>query len=95
MKNELFKIGSLTVYGYGFMIAMGVICAYFLTEHRAKKQNIRSDVIFALILWCLFGGIAGSKVLYWITDLKSLIANPKNLLMSLTEGFVVYGAILG
>ena len=27
MKNELLHIGPLTVYGYGFMIAMGVLAA--------------------------------------------------------------------
>ena len=25
MKNELLKIGPLTLYGYGFMIAIGVL----------------------------------------------------------------------
>ena len=32
MKNELFTIGPLTVYGYGFMIATGVLAAWIVTE---------------------------------------------------------------
>ena len=36
--NELFRIGSLTVYGYGLMIAIGVLAAYTIGEYRAKKQ---------------------------------------------------------
>ena len=31
MKNELLKIGPLTVYGYGAMIALGVIAAWVVT----------------------------------------------------------------
>ena len=30
MHNELLHIGPLTVYGYGFMIAMGVLAAWFV-----------------------------------------------------------------
>ena len=33
MKNELFTIGPLTVYGYGFMIATGVLAAWIVTEY--------------------------------------------------------------
>ena len=37
MKNELLKIGPLTVYGYGAMIALGVIAAWVVTELRVKS----------------------------------------------------------
>ena len=58
MKNELFTIGSLTVYGYGFMIATGVLAAWIVTEYRAKKQNLDSEHVFSLVLWCLMGGLS-------------------------------------
>lgn len=57
MKNELFTIGPLTVYGYGFMIATGVLAAWIVTEYRAKKQNLDSEHVFSLVLWCLVGGL--------------------------------------
>lgn len=51
MKNELLTIGPLTVYGYGAMIALGVIAAWVVTELRAKKLRLSSDHVFALALW--------------------------------------------
>ena len=48
MKNELLTIGPLTVYGYGAMIALGVIAAWIVTEFRAKKLRLSSDHVFAL-----------------------------------------------
>ena len=30
MKNELFSIGPITIYGYGLMIAIGVLAAYWI-----------------------------------------------------------------
>ena len=40
MKTDLFKIGGLTVHGYGFMIALGFILAMILGEYRAKKGRV-------------------------------------------------------
>ena len=57
MKNELFTIGPLTVYGYGLMIAVGVLFGWIVAEYRARKQRIDSDHVFFLMLWCLVGGL--------------------------------------
>ena len=46
MKNELLHIGPLTVYGYGFMIAMGVLAAWFVTEQRARRLHLAYEHIF-------------------------------------------------
>ena len=39
MRNELFTIGPLTVYGYGFMIAVGVIAAWIITNRRTETGS--------------------------------------------------------
>ncbi len=43
MKTDLFKIGGLTVHGYGFMIALGFILAMLLGEYRAKKLGLKDE----------------------------------------------------
>ena len=35
MKNELLRIGPFTIYGYGLMIAIGILAAFFTGEYRA------------------------------------------------------------
>lgn len=95
MKNELLTIGPLTVYGYGLMIAVGVISGWIAAEYRARKQNINSDHIFPLMLWCLVGGLLGARILFWITEWKEILADPGFILRTMTDGFVVYGGIMG
>ena len=95
MKNELLKIGSFTVYGYGLMIAVGILAAYFLGEYQAKKKKLEVEQVFYILLVCLLGGFAGAKLLYWITEWKTIREDPAFLMRSLTDGFVVYGGILG
>ena len=89
VKNELFTIGPLTVYGYGAMIALGVIAAWIVTEYRARKLRLSSDHVFALVLWGLLGGLVCAKLLYWITEWDSVMKDPGFLLDTLTDGFVV------
>lgn len=95
MKNELLTIGSFTVYGYGFMIAVGILAAWITIDFRAARQKLDRDCVFYLIIWCLVGGICGAKLLYWITEWKSILQNPDFLLDSIADGFVVYGGIIG
>ena len=94
MKNELFSLGPFTVYGYGLMIAIGILVAYVTAEYRAKKHGLDPDQIFYLVIWAVVGGFAGAKVLYFLTRLKDIMENPR-VLLDLADGFVVYGGIIG
>lgn len=92
--NELLQIGPFTVYGYGLMIAIGVIVAYSVGEYRAKKQGLNADELFWITISCLIGGMLGAKLLFYIVEFKSVLENPR-ILLDITHGFVVYGGIIG
>jgi phosphatidylglycerol:prolipoprotein diacylglycerol transferase len=94
MKNELLTIGPVTIYGYGLMIAIGALSAYITSEYRAKKRGMQYELIFNLFIWALVGGILGAKLLYYITQINEIIADP-SLLLDISHGFVVYGGIIG
>lgn len=95
MKNELFTIGPITIHGYGLMMALGIFTAYYLLEYRAKKRGMDPDKIFYLTVWAVVSGLLGAKVLYLITRLPDLIADPSLIWQSIKDGFVVYGSIIG
>lgn len=95
MHNELLRIGPFTIYGYGLMIAIGIIIAYVVAEYRAKRKNLQYEQILSLTIWCLAGGFLTSKLLYWMIHLKEIVQDPTFLLYTLSDGFVVYGGILG
>ena len=50
MKTDLFKIGGLTVHGYGFMIALGFILAMILGEYRAKKLGLKDESVIDIAI---------------------------------------------
>ena len=94
MKNELLHIGPLTVYGYGLMIACALLAAYFTAEYRGEKQGLPREHIFPMFLCCIFGGFAGAKLLFLITEWKYFVRDPLYYLRTFSDGFVVYGGII-
>ena len=94
MKNELLTIGNITIYGYGLMIAIGVISAYLMSEFRAKRNGLDENHIFPLLIWGVLSGIIGAKLLYYITIIDEIIADPSLVIKNISDGFVVYGGII-
>ena len=95
MKEVLFEIGPFTIYGYGFMVALGVLAAFLVGMYREKKYAVGDDQIFSLGIWCLVCGWGAAKVLFIITELPTLFEDPKYFLETLASGFVVYGGLIG
>lgn len=91
MKVELFSIGKFTVYGYGFMIALGILACILMGMYRAKKNNLNPDAILDIAIWGVLSGFLGAKLLYVIVEFPAFLKNPLVVLGS--EGFVVYGGI--
>lgn len=92
MKNELFHIGSLTVHGYGFMIALGFALCMWMAVVRAKKYNLNPEAILDIGIYGLIFGFLGAKLLFILVEWENFLANPKSVIG--TEGFVVYGGII-
>lgn len=76
------------------MIGIGFIAAYLMTEYRAKKHQMNTDFVFTLFLTSVVFGMLGAKLLFYMTMIDEIIANPK-VILDEAEGFVVYGGIIG
>lgn len=92
MKIELFSIGPITVHGYGFMIALGILCCVAMASYRAKKYNMNPDAILDIAIYGVVVGFLGAKLMYVIVEFPRFLQDPMSILGS--EGFVVYGGII-
>lgn len=95
MNNELLHIGPFTLYGYGFMIGIGVLCGWFAAQWRASRRKMDADFLYTLCFWSLVGGFGGAKLLFWICQWREIIIDPSFILWTMGDGFVVYGGIIG
>lgn len=93
MHNDILTIGGITIHGYGLMIAVGVLCAIFTAQYRAKNRGLSTDSIYSMALLILIFGFIGAKLLYILVELPTVIKDPALILTG--SGFVVYGGIIG
>ena len=93
MRPELFNIFGFHIYGYGLMIAIGIICAAYIFTKNAGKRGYNEDKIFNLIILTVIMGVIGGKLLFIITEIEDIINDP-SILLEFGNGFVIYGAII-
>ncbi len=94
MHPVLFKWGSFTVYSYGFMILLGLICAWWVVKRLSKPLGLDSDGVSELFLWCILGVFIGGKLFFYLEDPKLYWAHPEEMFKDLGRGFVFYGSFL-
>ncbi|HWP21162.1 MAG TPA: prolipoprotein diacylglyceryl transferase [Candidatus Cryosericum sp.] len=86
---------GLSIPMYGVMTAVGMLAAFLLLLKTSKYVRFTEDQILSAALWAIITGFLGAKILYWLVEIKQVIANPHYLLETLREGFVFYGALIG
>ena len=95
MHPILFKIGLVTIYSYGVMIALAVVvCAWALSKD-AKTYKISSDVIYDLMLWTVLGGILGARIFYIFLMGDYFRQNPLEMVMIQHGGLAWQGGLGG
>lgn len=95
MRPVLFKIFGLEIYGYGFMISLGIIFALLMLFKRSKGLEYDEDSLWNMAIITIIAGIVGGKLLYIITEFNYIKENPMIIIKEFGSGFVIYGAIIG
>lgn len=93
MYNDILSIGPVTIHGYGLMIAIGIACALAAGIRQSKRKGLNPDEVYNLTFVCVITGMICAKLMYCIVEWKSFISDPLGTLGS--DGFVVYGGIIG
>lgn len=88
------KIGPLTVYSYGLMLAIAVICCSLLLSKEAHSRGISSDLIFDFVFWTVLVGLFGARLFYIILNIKDYVANPVEIIMFQHGGLAIQGGII-
>ncbi len=91
-----FSIGDITVKWYGIILTLGIICAFFYFYRRGTRtEQLKSDHIYDMTLWCVPIAIVGARFMYVITTLDSGRYNSLYDVIAIWEGGIaIYGAII-
>ena len=94
MHPILLKLGPISVYSYGVMVALGFAIATILIYNRAARFNVDKNKIMDLAIIMLVSGIIGARLVFIILNLRYYISNPLEILNLARGGLVWYGGFL-
>jgi phosphatidylglycerol---prolipoprotein diacylglyceryl transferase len=86
-------IGPLTLGTYGLMVAIGLICAFFILRADFARRGVSADAE-AIIGIAGLAGLVGSRLYHLLESPAEFFADPWPQLFS-TMGFAFAGAIIG
>ena len=75
MFNDWLTIGPLTIHGYGFMIAVGVIVGLTVAERKARARGMSDSALDNMVWTGLICGLIGLVAGALITGLMILLRN--------------------
>ena len=90
----LFSLGKLTIYTYGFFVAIGFIVGMMLAVNEAKRLGEEDGNIMDLCFYLLVSAIVGSRLFYVGLNLKMFLSNPVGIFKIWEGGLVFYGGFI-
>ncbi len=94
MYPTICKIGPLTIYSYGLMLAIAFVISSTLAAFQAKKQNINPDIIFNFCFIVFISGIIGARLLYIIENINYYLKEPLEVIMLSRGGLSWFGGLI-
>lgn len=93
MHPVLFEVGSVSVYSYGFMIAIGIVAGvWYMAVEGRRTANLSFDQANTLFLLIFLAAVIGGKVFLFFESPARYADDPSALFRG--AGFVFYGSFL-
>ena len=92
MHPILFELGPATIYTYGVLLAAAYLLGLKLAMVRAAKRGLDEARVLDLGIYIISSALVGAKLLLVITDAKTFLSNPAELLsLARSGGLVLLG----
>ena len=91
----VFHLGPLPLHLYGLTLAIGVVAATYLAEHRWKRMGHDPKEISQIAVWVVIAGVIGARLYHVITDYQLYTHDPLKALQIWSGGLGIWGAVAG
>ena len=90
------KLGPVTIYSYGMMVAIAFVLGIYVAGIEARRKGIKQDLIYDLVFYIVIGSLIGARFYYLaFFDPSVFIKAPLSILKIWEGGVAIHGAILG
>ncbi len=91
----LLKIGKLSIYTYGSLIAIGFLLGIYIARYEAKRLGEDPDKILDLCFYALIAAIIGSRLFFIVIRPQIFFSDPLEVFKIWNGGLVFYGGFIG
>jgi phosphatidylglycerol---prolipoprotein diacylglyceryl transferase len=90
----ILRLGPVTIYSYGLMMALGFIVGDLLLSHECRRRGFAPELATAIVVWGAIGGLAGARLYDVFDNWSAYMVHPLSIVFS-GAGFVWYGGLIG
>ena len=88
-------IGSITLYTWGFFLALALLLGYVFVLKKTKKEGVNPDLIHNSAVLVILGAVIGSRIAYIFHSPAYYFSNPIEILKIWQGGLTIHGGIIG
>jgi phosphatidylglycerol---prolipoprotein diacylglyceryl transferase len=94
MHRIIFSIGPVTLYSYGFFVALGAGTAVVMSVRQAGIEGIKKSDMLDIMTSMILGGLVGGRLLFVLINWRSYVSHPAAV-FNLSEGGMAFqGALI-
>lgn len=94
MHPILIKFGPLTIYSYGFFVAIGFLLATIYAMREAGREGVEPQKVSDLAFYLIISAIIGARLLFIIIEPHDFMENPSEIFKIWKGGLVFYGGFI-
>lgn len=94
MYPELFKIGPITFFSYGFFLAVAFAIGLLGLSRDARRRGLPEERIVDMCLLIIVAAVLGSRLLYILIELPYYIDNPVAIFQIRSGGLSFHGGLV-
>ena len=94
MHPILLDLGPATIYTYGVLLAAAYLLGLKLAMVRAKVRGLDEARVLDLGIYIIISALIGAKLLLVITDFRTFMTDPSELITLARSGGVFYGGLI-
>ena len=91
---KTFTVFGITIALYGLIIGIGMILAFVLVTHVAKKNGMDPDDFYDMGIWLIIFGIIGARIYYVIFSWDYYKNNLGEIINLRQGGLAIYGGVI-
>ena len=91
---DILNTGTFILSWHGALTFVAVATAVVLVARWGRREGILSDMVYAVAIWAVIGGILGARAIHVIDRWEVYGQNPGQIIAVWHGGIALYGAIL-